>query len=78
LRAAAESETDDVEGEDGEPEGETAEEEEGYALLVDEMDRMRCIALALELWGPSEYPFAQDVEDIPNRLAGPAIAIAFG
>ncbi|HEY7832623.1 MAG TPA: hypothetical protein VIG30_03555, partial [Ktedonobacterales bacterium] len=25
--------------------------------LVDERDRMRCIALALELWGPSDYPF---------------------
>ncbi len=78
LRASAESETGDLEGEDSELGDGMAEEEEGYALLVDEMDRMRCIALALELWGPSEYPFAQDVEDIPNRLAGPAIAIAFG
>jgi hypothetical protein len=43
---------------------------------VDETDRMRCIALALELWGPSEYPFARNAEDIPNR-AGPAIALAF-
>jgi hypothetical protein len=43
---------------------------------VDEIDRMRCIALALELWGPSEYPFAQNAEDVPNR-AGPAIALAF-
>ena len=45
--------------------------------LVDETDRMRCIALALELWGPSEYPFAQELEDIPNAQAGPAIALAF-
>lgn len=45
--------------------------------LVDEPDRMRCIGLALELWAPDEYPFAQDPEDIPNAVAGPAIALAF-
>ncbi|MEO7001210.1 MAG: hypothetical protein ABI068_05380 [Ktedonobacterales bacterium] len=45
--------------------------------LVDETDRMRCIALALELWGPSEYPFTQELEDIPNTQAGPALALAF-
>jgi hypothetical protein len=44
---------------------------------VDEVDRMRCIGLALELWGPSEYPFAQDPEEIPNKVAGPATALAF-
>ena len=44
---------------------------------VDEADRMRCIGLALELWGPTEYPFAQDPAEIPNALAGPAIALAF-
>ena len=52
------------------------ESEEELEEAVDETDRMRCIALALELWGPSEYPFAQNLEDIPNR-AGPAIALAF-
>lgn len=45
--------------------------------LVDEVDRMRCIALALELWGPAEYPFSGDLEDIPNAVAGPAIALAY-
>jgi hypothetical protein len=44
---------------------------------VDEMDRMRCIGLALELWGPAEYPFAQPAEEIPNAIAGPAIALAY-
>lgn len=44
---------------------------------VDEADRMRCIGLALELWGPTEYPFAQDPEEITNAVAGPAIALAF-
>lgn len=44
---------------------------------VDEADRMRCMALALELWGPSDYPFAQEPEDIANAVAGPAIALAF-
>src|SRR5690242_14570581 len=44
---------------------------------VDEADRMRCIGLALELWGPSEYPFAQDPEEISNAIVGPAIALAF-
>jgi hypothetical protein len=47
------------------------------ALLVDEVDRMKCIGLALELYGPTEYPFSQDLEDIPDRLVGPAIALAF-
>lgn len=50
---------------------------EELALLVDEVDRMKCIGLALELYGPTEYPFSQDLEDIPNRLVGPAIALAF-
>jgi len=45
--------------------------------VVDEVDRMRCIGLALELWGPSEYPLAQEPEEIPNQVAGPAIALAF-
>ena len=33
---------------------------------MDETDRMRCIALALELWGPSEYPFAQNAGGYPQ------------
>lgn len=45
--------------------------------IVDEVDRMRCIALALELWGPEDYPFARDLEDIPNHVVGPVIALAF-
>ena len=49
------------------------EEEE----VVDEADRMRCIGLALELWAPDAYPFAQDPEDIADTVAGPAIAVAF-
>jgi hypothetical protein len=44
---------------------------------VDELDRMRCIALALELWGPADYPFAQDLEALPNKDVGPAIALAY-
>lgn len=44
---------------------------------VDEADRMRCIGLALELWGPTEYPLAQDPEELTNAVAGPAIALAF-
>ena len=45
--------------------------------VVDETDRMRCIALALELWGPTDYPFTQELEDIPNKLLGPALLLAF-
>ncbi len=45
--------------------------------LVDEADRMRCIALALELWGPTDYPFAQDLAELPNQVVGPVIAVAF-
>lgn len=52
-----------------------AEDEEEE--LVDEVDRMRCIGLALELWGPSEYPFAGELEEIANKDAGPGIALAF-
>jgi hypothetical protein len=59
-----------IEQERGETDGESEE-------LVDETDRMRCIGLALELWGPADYPFAQDAEEMPNRIAGPAIALAF-
>lgn len=45
--------------------------------MVDERDRMRCIALALELWSPIEYPLTQDTDDIPNKEAGPGIVLAF-
>jgi hypothetical protein len=54
-----------------------ADDGDGEEEVVDEVDRMRCIGLALELWGPSEYPFAQELEDIANKDAGPAIALAF-
>ncbi len=56
---------------------EGAAETEAEADLVDELDRMRCIALALELWGPTEYPFAGDLDELPNKSVGPAIALAF-
>ena len=52
--------------------GSTADDE-----MVDERDRMRCIALALELWSPIEYPLTQDTDDIPNKDVGPGIALAF-
>ncbi|HKV85852.1 MAG TPA: hypothetical protein VJN88_14965, partial [Ktedonobacterales bacterium] len=67
-----------VESEQGSGGVPTAQEdnEEGDEI-VDEVDRMRCIALALELWGPEEYPFACEPEDIPNATVGPAVALAF-
>ena len=55
------------------PEAEDDDEED----LVDEVDRMRCIALALELWGPTEYPFGQELEEIPDKVLGPGIILAF-
>jgi hypothetical protein len=45
--------------------------------LVDERDRMRCIALALELWSPIEYPLTQDTDDLTNKEVGPGIILAF-
>jgi len=58
--------------------GDGADDDEGEdEEVVDEVDRMRCIALALELWGPDDYPFAQELEDIPNKLVGPAIFLGF-
>ncbi len=45
--------------------------------LVDEVDRMRCIGLALELWASDDYPLARDAEDIPNAVAGPAVVLAY-
>jgi hypothetical protein len=59
-----------VGGEGGEDEGEEAD-------LVDEVDRMRCIALGLELWGPAEYPFAGELDELPNQMVGPVIALAY-
>ncbi len=52
-------------------------DEAGDEELVDEVDRMRCIALALELWSPDDYPLTQELEDLPNRLVGPALALAW-
>jgi hypothetical protein len=67
-------ETAGADGDDGDERGDGGEETEG---LVDEADRMRCIGLALELWGPTAYPFAQAPEEIPNAVAGPAIVLAY-
>ncbi|HLY29762.1 MAG TPA: hypothetical protein VKQ36_01920 [Ktedonobacterales bacterium] len=58
-------------------EGNSEEDDEEEIEEVDEIDRLRCIALALELWGPDEYPFAQELEDIPNKLVGPALLLGF-
>jgi hypothetical protein len=63
-------ETTEVDGD----ESDDGEEAEG---MVDEADRMRCIGLALELWGPTTYPFAQAPEEIPNAVAGPAVVLAY-
>lgn len=52
---------------------ESGEEED----VVDEVDRLRCIGLGLEFWRPESYPFAEELEDIPNAEAGPAIVLAF-
>ena len=49
----------------------------GESDPVDELDRARCIGLALELWASDTYPLAGDLEDIPNTVAGPAIALAW-
>ncbi|HEX9069696.1 MAG TPA: hypothetical protein VF807_13070, partial [Ktedonobacterales bacterium] len=45
--------------------------------IVDEADRLRCVGLALEVWGPQEYPFAGELEDVPARAASPAVALTF-
>jgi hypothetical protein len=45
--------------------------------VVDEIDRMRCVGLALELWGASEYPFAGELEDGTDKGRSPAVALAF-
>ena len=45
--------------------------------IVDERDRMRCIALALELWSPTDYPLTDDLEDLANKTVGPGIILAF-
>ena len=72
VRSAINDDADDVSRDAGDTDDEGEEEE-----VVDEVDRMRCIALALELWGPDDYPFAQELEDIPNKLVGPAILLGF-
>lgn len=59
----------------GEPVTPSASDEDEE--LVDEVDRMRCIALALELWATDEYPLADELEDLPNKIVGPAIALAW-
>lgn len=61
-----------------ERDGESDDESDDEGDLVDELDRMRCIALALELWSPDDYPLTQELEDLPNKLIGPAIALAWG
>jgi hypothetical protein len=58
-------------------EGHPLQESGEDAGVVDERDRMRCIALALELWGPSDYPLTQDTDDIENKTVGPGIILAF-
>ncbi len=65
------------EQQDADVEEEPLPEGDEEAEMVDEADRMRCIGLALELWGPTEYPFAQPAEEIPNVVAGPAVALAY-
>lgn len=45
--------------------------------LVDEVDRMRCIAIAMELWATDEYPLTEELEDLSNKIVGPAIALAW-
>jgi hypothetical protein len=62
--------------EDHEPENQD-DHEASDEDLVDETDRMRCIGLALELWGASEYPFAGELEDGLDKGRSPAVALAF-
>ncbi len=58
--------------------GETgSREDSGEENLVDEVDRARCIGLALELWASDDYPLAGELEDILNAQAGPAIELAW-
>jgi hypothetical protein len=52
-------------------------DESGEVELVDEVDRARCIGLALELWAADDYPLAGELEDVPNAVVGPAIALAW-
>lgn len=57
--------------------GASAADDDEDAEQVDELDRMRCIAIALELWSADEYPLTQDLEDVPNKVAGPATGLAW-
>jgi hypothetical protein len=59
------------------PASELNSETEDEGEIVDERDRMRCIALALELWSPTEYPLTDDLEDIANKMVGPGIILVF-
>lgn len=61
----------------GEPAAPPAESDDDEEEMVDELDRMRCIALALELWASDEYPLTEDLEDLSNKAIGPAIALAW-
>ena len=45
--------------------------------IVDERDRMRCMALALEVWSPTEYPLTEDLDELENKTVGPGIILAF-
>jgi len=72
METAAEGSNADGSNADGSnAEGSNAE------ALVDELDRMRCIGLALELWGPDDYPLAQEPQEIADTVAGPAVVLAF-
>ncbi len=55
----------------------SAADEAGEGDLVDEVDRARCIGLALELWATDSYPLTDDLENLPNLEAGPAVALAW-
>lgn len=57
--------------------GEVGPLDTGEDDMVDERDRMRCIALALEIWGPTDYPLTEDLDDLSNATVGPGIVLAF-
>ncbi len=60
----------------GEPTSAPDEDDEDEEL-VDEVDRMRCIAIAMELWATDEYPLTEELEELSNKVVGPAIALAW-
>lgn len=59
------------------PEAAAVSDDTDEVEVVDELDRLRCIALALELWGPTEYPFSGELDAALNKQVGPAIALAY-